>query len=82
MGTRVTIKGQVTIPHDIRVAAGIGAGTELDWRYDPIAQTIVAERHRPRPVSKASHFVRFRGIARGSMTTDEIMELTRGPMEE
>lgn len=82
MGTRVTIKGQVTIPLEIRRAAGIDAGTELDWRYDPVAQTIVAERHEAKPERRTSHFERFRGIARGGMTTDEILELTRGPKEE
>jgi bifunctional DNA-binding transcriptional regulator/antitoxin component of YhaV-PrlF toxin-antitoxin module len=82
MGTRVTIKGQVTIPRDIRLAAGIDAGTELDWHYDPVTRIIAAERHDTRPAPTQSHFARFRGIARGSMTTDEILELTRGPQEE
>ena len=82
MGTRVTIKGQVTIPLEIRRAAGIKPGAEIDWRYDPVARTIVAEPHEARSERRTSHFERFRDIARGGMTTDEILELTRGPKEE
>jgi AbrB family looped-hinge helix DNA binding protein len=37
MTTRVTSKGQVTIPAEIREAAHIAAGTELAWTYDPLA---------------------------------------------
>lgn len=40
MGTRVTTKGRVTIPLHIRRAAGISAGAELDWHYDPVSRTI------------------------------------------
>jgi AbrB family looped-hinge helix DNA binding protein len=83
MGTRITSKGQVTIPIEIRHAAKLAEGTELEWTYDPITRRIVATRRGARPRrSGPSPFARLRGSAKGGMTTDEIMALTRGDIDE
>ena len=83
MGTRVTSKGQVTIPIEIRQAAHLKEGTELQWSYDPLGQRIIATRPRSRVRRGASPFARLRGSATDrSMTTDEIMALTRGDIDE
>jgi antitoxin PrlF len=84
MGTRVTSKGQVTIPVEIRQAAKLAQGTELEWTYDPVGRRIVATRRgaRSRRAQSGSHFAQFRGTATGGMTTEEIMALTRGDDDE
>lgn len=79
MGTRVTSKGQVTIPTTIRTAAHIGTGTELEWSFDPVGQRIVAVKAGTRTRRGRSRFARVRGTATTGMSTDEIMALTRDP---
>lgn len=83
MGTRVTSKGQVTIPIEIRQAANLAEGTELEWSYDPVGRRIVATRRgaRPRRSQAGSHFAQLRGTGTSGMTTDEIMALTRGDID-
>lgn len=70
---RVTSKGQVTIPLDVRRRLGIEAGTEVDFEVDGSVVRLVR-----RPGGTGAALVRqMRGRARGSMSTDEIMALTR-----
>jgi len=80
--TRVTSKGQVTIPAEIRAAAHVGAGTELEWSYEPFSQRIMASKASPRKRRKASRFDAVVGSATIKMSTDEILALTRGDPEE
>ena len=73
---RVTDKGQVTIPKDVRDAFGIGAGSEV--RFDIVDDMIVVRKvdssaSRGRRIAE-----RLRARGDVSMTTDEIMALTRG----
>jgi antitoxin PrlF len=82
MTTRVTSKGQVTIPAEIREAAHVAAGTELAWTYDPLGQRIVARKVRARSRRKGSRFAALVGSATVKMTTDELLALTRGDPEE
>ncbi len=82
MGTRITVKGQVTIPRDVRLAAGIEAGTELEWRYDPIRRAVVGTRHEIEAPADPNRFARLRGLLRGKITTDEVLAMTRGEPEE
>ena len=72
---RVTEKGQVTIPKELRDALGIGAGTEV--AFERRRDTIVVRKaksggHRGRRIAE-----RLRGRGDVAMTTDEIMALTR-----
>jgi AbrB family looped-hinge helix DNA binding protein len=84
MGTRVTRKGQVTIPVEIRHAAELAEGTELEWSYDPVGRRIVATWRGGRSGhdQTGSHFARLRGTGTSGMTTEEIMALTRGDIDE
>ena len=82
MTTRVTSKGQVTIPAEIREAAHVAAGTELEWTYEPFSQRIVARKVGRRARGKGSRFAKLVGSATVKMTTDEILALTRGDPEE
>ncbi|MDW3218743.1 MAG: AbrB/MazE/SpoVT family DNA-binding domain-containing protein [Acidimicrobiales bacterium] len=74
---RVTEKGQVTIPKDLRDALGIGAGTEVEFERDN--DTIVVRKARGRPTRGRQLAERLRGRGDIDMTTDEIMALTREP---
>ena len=71
---RVTVKGQVTIPQDIRKKMGITPGCEIIFKEDKGRVYLVKARRRERITS---HFRKLRGIATVKMTTDEIMALTR-----
>ena len=72
---RVTEKGQVTIPKDLRDALGIGAGTEVvfERRGDGALLRKVADE----PTRGRGLVDRLRGRGDVAMTTDEIMALTR-----
>ena len=70
---RVTSKGQVTIPQEVRNRLGIKPGTEVEFRLDGDGARL--ERARSRRGTKAVR--RMRGRATVTMSTDEILALTR-----
>ena len=70
---RVTTKGQVTIPRDVREALGIAPESEIDFVEDK-GRFYIVKTSEPKPTKK---FNKLRGIATATMTTDEIMSLTR-----
>jgi AbrB family looped-hinge helix DNA binding protein len=76
---RITSKGQVTIPADIREAAGLLPHTEVDFELQDGTVRIVPSAAPKRPNRGArvvAHLRAHKGDIR--MTTDEIMALTRG----
>jgi AbrB family looped-hinge helix DNA binding protein len=73
---RVTEKGQVTIPKELRDALGIGAGTEVQFEVQ--GSTIVVRKVDNGPTRGRHLAERLRGRGDIRMTTDEIMALTRG----
>jgi antitoxin PrlF len=52
---RVTSKGQITVPHEVRRRLGVRAGDRLLFESD-------GEGFRVRPVRTASAFSKYRGI--------------------
>jgi len=72
---RVTEKGQVTIPKELRDALGIGAGTEVE--FEQADDAIVVRKAHDRPTRGQQLVDRLRGRGDIRMTTDEIMALTR-----
>lgn len=72
---KVTEKGQITIPKDIRDALGIGAGTEVEFERDN--DTIVVRKASDRPTRGRQLAERLRARGDVAMTTSEIMALTR-----
>jgi AbrB family looped-hinge helix DNA binding protein len=79
---RVTAKGQVTIPHNVRERAGIKPGTEVEFggEGDLITLRRVPARARPGR-SRGERLVEaIRGTATKNrhLSTDEIMQLLRG----
>jgi AbrB family looped-hinge helix DNA binding protein len=75
---RITSKGQVTIPIEIREKTGLLPGTEVDVELDGGTVRIVRAAN-PRRETRGEEIVRrLRGSATVKMSTDEIMALTRG----
>jgi antitoxin PrlF len=70
---RVTTKGQVTIPINVREILGIMPNTDIDFKEN-IGKFYIVKISKPK---KTRQFSKFRGIATAKMTTDEILNLTR-----
>jgi len=75
MSTRMTRKGQVTIPKAIRDALGIGPGSRLEFQLMQDGRITLVPEGTPAP---KFNFDRLIGSAGPGMTTDEVMALTRG----
>lgn len=74
---RITSKGQVTIPAEIREQAGLLPHTEVDFEFDGEVVTIVPAS-RPKKESRGARIVaHLRGRGDVAMSTDAIMALTR-----
>jgi AbrB family looped-hinge helix DNA binding protein len=76
---RITSKGQVTIPQDIREAAGLLPNTEVEFKYDGDVVSIIKAAAAKRP-TRGTRVVETLRAHRGDvqLSTDEIMALTRG----
>lgn len=74
---KVSEKGQITIPKEIRDALGIGAGSEVEFEVGSDRTGFVVRKSTRRP-TRGEHLARrLRGRGDVEMTTDEIMALTR-----
>jgi AbrB family looped-hinge helix DNA binding protein len=76
---RITSKGQVTIPADIRERAGLLPDTEVEFEFDGSAVRIMRAADQGKRGRGRKLLDRLRGSAGIRMTTDEIMALTRDP---
>lgn len=74
---RVTSKGQVTIPADIRERFGFLPDTEVEFVIDGETVRIIRARKGTSRGDRAVERLRGRAVSR--MTTDEILALTREP---
>ena len=72
---RITAKGQVTIPLDVRDRLGWQPGTTVE--FDVEGDEARIRKVRGAPGRGASLIARMRGTATRQMSTDEIMALTR-----
>jgi AbrB family looped-hinge helix DNA binding protein len=72
---RITSKGQVTIPIEIRDQLGLLPGTEVEFDVDGDAVRLTRAKDAP----GRGHTVvdRLRGRATSGLSTEEIMALTR-----
>ncbi len=70
---RVTSKGQVTIPQEIRRRLGIEPGSEVQFEVEDDGVRMV----RGSGGEGAALVAKMRGRGDGLMSTDEIMALTR-----
>jgi AbrB family looped-hinge helix DNA binding protein len=77
---RITAKGQVTIPQDVREQAGLMPGTDVEFRLEAGGVRLVKTKPAPRRKSRGQKLVaRLRGKGEFKMTTDEVLALMRGP---
>jgi len=72
---KVTTKGQVTIPARIRDYLGIAPHADVDFRISD--GVVVLHKHEDPPAGQ-SKFSELRGVLRGTRTTREWMQATRG----
>jgi AbrB family looped-hinge helix DNA binding protein len=75
---RITSKGQVTIPVEIRERLGLLPNSEVEFEVEGNAVRIRKARGRKRSGRGRSIVQHLRSRATSGMTTDEIMALTRG----
>jgi AbrB family looped-hinge helix DNA binding protein len=75
---RITSKGQVTIPQEIREKAGLLPNTEVEFHYDGRSVRIAPMRRKTKPSRGEIMVERLRGSATVPMSTDEILKLMRG----
>ena len=74
---RITTKGQVTIPLEIRTRAGLLPHTEVEFVMR--GGTVILRKAKQTERSRGARVIeRMRGRGTVKMTTDEIMALTRG----
>lgn len=86
---KITTKGQVTIPGEIRAELGLLPHTQVEFEVrggEAVirkAGTGKGEPDRPRGRAIVEHLERHaRKYWKSDLTTDEIMELMRGPPPE
>lgn len=83
---RVTSKGQVTIPKDVREKLGVQPGDEVGFREEGQAIIVVNETRaagRNAGLELARHLAEVgKRLNRSKYTTEELMELTRGPFND
>ena len=73
---RITSKGQVTIPQEIRERAGLLPHTEVEFVYD--GKTVrILKAARGKSSRGARLIAHMRGRGTGTLTTEQIMALTR-----
>ncbi len=69
---RVTQKGQVTIPLEVRRAPGIRSGSDVEFQLDTDGARLVIDGEWA-----AEEIARMRGAGDVDLMTDEILALTR-----
>ena len=75
---RITSKGQVTIPVEIRERLGLLPNSEVEFEVEGNAVRIRKARGRRSSGRGRSLVQHLRGKATSGMSTEEIMALTRG----
>ncbi len=88
--SRVTSKGQVTIPKEIREKLGIEPGSEVGFQEEGGQMILVSEKQKSgeTPGQKMARLMNAfaqsnrRTSAYAGMSTDEIIEFVRGPADD
>ncbi len=77
MYTTLTVKGQVTIPKQIRDELGLEPGHQLDFAVNEAGEVVLQKVPR-RPARKPDRFEAARGKADVKWRTRDLMNLLRG----
>lgn len=74
---RITSKGQLTLPIEIREQTGLLPHTEVEFEVE--GNTVRIRKAEAPVLGRGQRLIELmRGRAKGGLTTDEIMALTRG----
>jgi AbrB family looped-hinge helix DNA binding protein len=77
---RITAKGQVTIPQEVRERAGLMPGTDVEFEIESGVVRLVKVTKRVGRGTRGQKLVEsLRGRGDFKMTTDEVVALMRGP---
>jgi AbrB family looped-hinge helix DNA binding protein len=74
---RITSKGQVTIPQELRERFGLLPNTEVEFVAKKDSLQIVKASSSTRPTRGTALVERLRGRSTVKMSTDQILALTR-----
>jgi antitoxin PrlF len=77
MPTRLTSKGQATIPKRVRDRLNLKPGCAVDFELGDDGRVTLIKA-KGKTTAKRSAFAKIRGTATVKMTTEQIMALTRG----
>jgi antitoxin PrlF len=75
--TKITAKGQVTIPKRMRDYLGLKPGSEIEFELSDAGEVVLRTREKQRK----GRFDALRGSVKLRMTTDQLMRLLRGDDE-
>lgn len=73
---RITSKGQVTIPRDIRATLGVVPSSEVEFVRE--GGRVWLRKRKPGTARARTLVAQMRGRATSRMSTEQIMRLTRG----
>jgi len=76
--SKMTSKGQVTIPKRMRDHLGLKPGSEVEFAFGRDDDIVLKTKER----HEKSRFAAIRGSADFGMTTDQIMRFLRGDPDE
>jgi antitoxin PrlF len=75
--TKITAKGQVTIPKRLRDYLGVKPGSEIEFELSDAGEVVLRTKEKQRK----GRFDALRGSVKLGMTTDQLMRLLRGDDE-
>ena len=78
MANRITIKGQVTIPKQVRDALGLAPGMSVEFVVNDGGEVVLQRAEGPRGKPRRDRFEAVRGKADIKWRTNELMALLRG----
>ena len=74
---RITAKGQLTIPQNVRESAGLMPGTDVEVLFEGgVVQVRKTKQRKPDAIDK--RIATFTGTGNRRRTTEELMALLRG----
>lgn len=76
MATAVSGEGRITIPKAVRDLLGLEAGSLVEFEEAPDGRVILFKA--PSDHRQAGRFAGLRGYAGKGLTTEQVMEMTRG----
>jgi AbrB family looped-hinge helix DNA binding protein len=77
---RITSKGQVTIPQEIRERAGLMPGTDVEFQIDAGGVRLLKAKSKGKHKTRGQALVsRLRGRGDFKISTDDVLALMRGP---